>query len=699
MDKYSGKRLDGRYEIGDLLGVGGMAYVYKAYDTIDDRVVAIKILKDEFLGNEEFMRRFKNESKAIAVLSHPNIVKVYDVSFGDRIQYIVMEYINGITLKDYIERQHDIKWKEAVHFIGQILAALQHAHEKGIIHRDVKPQNIMLLQDGTIKVTDFGIARFAKNETRTMTDKAIGSVHYIAPEQARGDLTDAKADIYSVGVMLYEMLTGQLPFEADNAVSVAIMQLQQDPTPPRQINPAIPEGLEEITLKAMQKDPAQRYQSAAEMLRDLGLFNRNPSIRFQYQYYSEESSTKYIDNLDSVRTGPIAKPEYDDGYDYEDVKTAKKSRPTAVYVLGGICAAVVLIAVILGIMAFARSCSSEEIKDVPIPSFVGQKYDDIMAKKEAGEYKFTFIKQDGKDETKEEGIVLAQTPEVSETKMIKENSEITLVVNVLNTEGEVSVPDVKAWKQADAEKELKDAGLVPKITPVADDDTAEGYVKTTDPAPGSKVEKGSTVTLFVSTGPSTEKTAVPNVIYDSEETARQKIEAAGLKVGNIEPRYSNQDAGIVIETDPLPTTMVSEGSTVNLVVSKGPEPAKTLSGTVMISLPAEITWDVDLQLEAYIDGERVLGITVNPMYGKRDYEVPVTGEANSGQKVVTVLINDSLYFTCYVDFGATDITMRQENNPNFEMPQPPEPSSSEPAEPSAPSEPGSGDGGESGDQE
>ena len=256
MDKYSGKRLDGRYEIGDLLGVGGMAYVYKAYDSIDDRVVAIKILKDEFLGNEEFMRRFKNESKAIAVLSHPNIVKVYDVSFGDRIQYIVMEYIDGITLKDYIERQHDIKWKEAVHFTGQILAALQHAHEKGIIHRDVKPQNIMLLQDGTIKVTDFGIARFAKNETRTMTDKAIGSVHYIAPEQARGDLTDAKADIYSVGVMLYEMLTGQLPFEADNAVSVAIMQLQQDPTPPRQINPAIPEGLEEITLKAMQKDPA-----------------------------------------------------------------------------------------------------------------------------------------------------------------------------------------------------------------------------------------------------------------------------------------------------------------------------------------------------------------------------------------------------------------------------------------------------------
>lgn len=256
MDKYSGKKLDSRYEIHELIGVGGMAMVYRAYDTIDDRVVAIKILKDEFSASEEFVRRFKNESKAIAVLSHPNIVKVYDVSFGDMIQYIVMEYIDGITLKEYIDNQQQINWKEAVHFTVQILQALQHAHEKGIVHRDIKPQNIMLLQDGTIKVTDFGIARFSNMETRTMTDKAIGSVHYIAPEQARGDLTDGKSDIYSVGVMLYEMITGKLPFEADNAVSVAIMQLQSNPKPPQQINPSIPDGLEEITIKAMQKDPA-----------------------------------------------------------------------------------------------------------------------------------------------------------------------------------------------------------------------------------------------------------------------------------------------------------------------------------------------------------------------------------------------------------------------------------------------------------
>ena len=261
MDKYIGKRLDGRYEIHELLGVGGMAYVYKAYDNIEKRWVAIKILKEELAGNSDFLRRFRNESKAIAVLSHPNIVKVYDVSFGDRIQYIVMEYIDGITLKQYIEQQGEIKWREALYFTVQILRALQHAHEKGIIHRDIKPQNIMLLEDGTIKVTDFGIARFSQAETQTMTDKAIGSVHYIAPEQARGGYINDKADIYSVGVMLYEMLTGQLPFVADNAVSVAIMQMQAEPTPPSRINPSIPKGLEEITMHAMEKNPAQRFPS------------------------------------------------------------------------------------------------------------------------------------------------------------------------------------------------------------------------------------------------------------------------------------------------------------------------------------------------------------------------------------------------------------------------------------------------------
>ena len=288
MDKYTGKKLDGRYEIRELIGVGGMANVYHCYDTIDAREVAIKILKDEFLDNEDFIRRFKNESKAIAVLNHPNIVRVYDVSFGDMIQYIVMEYIDGITLKEYIDMQGVLDWKETVHLTTQILKALQHAHENGIVHRDIKPHNIMLLQDGTIKVTDFGIARFSSNATRTMTEQAIGSVHYIAPEQARGEKTDGKTDIYSVGVMMYEMLTGKLPFDGDSAVSVALMQLQANAKRPREINPDIPEGLEEITMKAMQKNPNNRYRSAVEMLSDIERFRLNPGIRFNYRYAAEK---------------------------------------------------------------------------------------------------------------------------------------------------------------------------------------------------------------------------------------------------------------------------------------------------------------------------------------------------------------------------------------------------------------------------
>ena len=339
MDKYIGKRLDGRYEIHELLGVGGMAYVYKAYDNIEKRWVAIKILKEELAGNSDFLRRFRNESKAIAVLSHPNIVKVYDVSFGDRIQYIVMEYIDGITLKQYIEQQGEIKWREALYFTVQILRALQHAHEKGIIHRDIKPQNIMLLEDGTIKVTDFGIARFSQAETQTMTDKAIGSVHYIAPEQARGGYINDKADIYSVGVMLYEMLTGQLPFVADNAVSVAIMQMQAEPTPPSRINPSIPKGLEEITMHAMEKNPAQRFPSAADMLEDVERFRRNPEIVFRYGEQVDRAYAGTSADIYGNVQQNAAPQKYNDNYEYEEEYVRSKNGARASNIIEGIVGA------------------------------------------------------------------------------------------------------------------------------------------------------------------------------------------------------------------------------------------------------------------------------------------------------------------------------------------------------------------------
>lgn len=298
MDQLIGKKLDGRYLLEELVGVGGMANVYKGVDLKNQRVVAVKVLREEFLENPELVYRFKNESKAISILDHPGIVKVFDVSVTDKLQYIVMEYIDGITLKEYMTRRGEpLTWKEVVHFTEQILDALDHAHRKGVVHRDIKPQNIMLLADGKVKIMDFGIARFSRAESQMVSNKAIGSVHYISPEQAKGDVTDAKADIYSVGIMLYEMLSGKLPFESDDAVSVAIKQISDKAVPLGQIAPDVPQALQDITARAMAKDPNRRYPSARAMLEDIEEFKRNPSIRFEYEYLTEDSPSRYIDKV------------------------------------------------------------------------------------------------------------------------------------------------------------------------------------------------------------------------------------------------------------------------------------------------------------------------------------------------------------------------------------------------------------------
>ena len=681
MDKYTGKKLDGRYEIHELVGVGGMAFVYRAYDTIDDRTVAIKILKDEFLGNEEFIRRFKNESKAIAILSHPNIVKVYDVSFGDRIQYIVMEYIDGITLKEYIDQQHDIKWKEAVHFTVQILRALQHAHEKGIVHRDIKPQNIMLLPDGTIKVTDFGIARFSRSETRTMTDKAIGSVHYIAPEQARGDYTDEKADIYSVGVMLYEMLTGQLPFEADNAVSVAIMQLQSDPRPPKDINPAIPDGLEEITLKAMQKDPAQRYQSAADMLRDIEQFRRNPSIRFQYKYFIDEKPTKYVDAINNVKkpvTGPVS---YDDGYNYEVEETAK-TKSSAVPIIGGIAVAFLLFAIVFGMIALFRSCQDDGPKDVDLPNFVGQKYEDILKQASEGVYQFQFEPSFAWDSTKAEGVVLAQDPKsTSESgKLVKENSNVKLTIN---RQGDtIPVPDVTGLSEQEAIDRLKQEGFQNyQVIEVFDEETAEGYVVETNPMKETEAVPDTEISIMVSKGPQEEDVTIPPIIGLTLEQARQTLEAAGLKLGTQTPQASDKAEGTVLDCDPPLNTKVPKDTMVNVTVSDGKGIERTKE--IFIELPADVSYSLSLTITLE-DGSIVEEKKVMPSNGY--YTFRPTG---TGVKRYIVYLDGQRYHVYEVDFtqeGQAGVTPIEQNPFVPETPSEPpassSPSSSEESDPS-----------------
>lgn len=686
MDNYTGKRLDGRYEMQDVIGVGGMAVVYRAYDSLDGRTVAIKILKDEFSDNAEFLRRFKNESKAIAMLDHPNIVKVYDVSFGDRLQYIVMEYIDGISLKEYLIQQKVVKWKEALHFNVQILHALQHAHEKGIIHRDIKPQNIMLLQDGTIKMTDFGIARFSRSETRTMTDKAIGSVHYIAPEQARGDLTDQKTDLYSVGVMLYEMTTGKLPFEADNAVSVAIMQLQADPRPPREINPAIPQGLEEITLKAMQKNPMQRYQSAADMLRDIEQFRRNPAMTFQYRFFPEDKPAKYPDSLTAVSPDdfdPIAlvnsrkipppaayENRYEDNYQYDPEPSPSHNQPPKrpsrrmpAGVLVGIIAAAVVAAAGLGVGIFALAGgfgSGQVQEEIDLPNFVGMTREEIEAKR--NEYPHLQFKYDTEvDPSQPIGVVLRQNP--SGIIKVKSNAEILLVINT--GEGKKKVPEVKGLKSDVASQRVTAEGLQVEIVEVADNDTAKDYVIKAEPSEGTEVAEGSIVKLLVSKGPDEEEVSVPAVIGKDIEAARSEIIAAGLTVGKTTPQDDSSLAqNKVVECNPLPGVKVARGTVVDLVYSSGKRTERTIH--VDIQLPSGVQHDITLK--AYLDGALYnSSVTVNPSYNS-SYSLAIQG--TSGNKKLLITLDDQRYQEFTLDFD--NQSLRQTASYNYVPPSNPQ---------------------------
>ena len=651
MDRFIGKRLDGRYEIHELIGVGGMAYVYKAYDLVEGRWVAIKILKEEFSNNSDFLRRFRNESKAIAVLNHPNIVKVYDVSFGDQIQYIVMEFIDGITLKEYIEQEGTIRWQEAVHFTTQILMALECAHEKGIIHRDIKPQNIMLLQDGSIKVADFGIARFLQSETQTMTDKAIGSVHYIAPEQASGDYITDKADIYSVGVMLYEMLTGKLPFVADNAVSVALMQLQAKPVMPRELNPSIPRGLEQITMRAMEKNPVDRFQSAGEMLDDLDEFRRNPNIVFHYDLQTANArydASRSMEAYDASRQAPA----YNDDYEYEEELVRSRRSAKGAMVVKGVLAAAIIVGLAVAVIYFLNYWNNRpEAGDdlLEMPNLVGQLYEDVIANEEYAD--FNIQVREGNDPDLQPGEIMNQDPAAG--IMVKKDADVELLVN--GGVGQVEVPDVVTDHMTleEAKQAIEDAGLHSQVENVADDEVEVGRVISTNPEPGTMVDSGSTVTLRVSTGPADpaeEMVTVPDgLVGDTLANVSVKLEEAGLVVGKINrDDTSTLPVDTVISLSPNEGSKISKGSTVDITVSSGKGVTKTLSTS--IPLPSSVSEDITL--DVYRNGTKVTTDTVNPAYGS-SYSLSFTG--TSGSETVVVTLNSQTYMELQFDFDTQSV--------------------------------------------
>lgn len=652
MDNFIGKKLEGRYEILELIGFGGMAVVYKAHDLLENRFVAVKILKNEYLQSDDFKRRFRNESKAIALLSHPNVVKILDVNFSDNIQYIAMEYIDGITLKEYIEQQGSVKWKEAVHFTVQILRALQHAHDNGIVHRDVKPQNVMLLQDGTIKVMDFGIARFARESGKTMTDKAIGSVHYISPEQAKGDNTDEKTDIYAVGVILYEMLTGKVPFDGDTPISIALKQMQIDPPIPSSINPDIPIGLEEIILRAMQKDPLLRYQTAAEMLRDIDEFKRNPSVVFEYKYLDMDGSTKYFNKLDAHQDGGatyVAQP---------------KKRSYVMNILAGVTAACVLLAV-GALFIFFKGVNTKP-DEVTLPNLVGITVAEAQAKFKDVQIKVT-DEQPSPDY--EKGIIIEQKTN-AQTK-VKKN--FVVEVTVSTGISSVHMPDLKNELSSAAKSKLNSLGIVDvTIAKMSNNNVPVGRVISTDPEPDTEIKKGDKVVLYVSLGAADEPVRMPTLLGMTETAARGALSQLDILVGKVSFEPSSEEKGVIFFQSIDPDTKVKKGSSVDIKISNG-ESEGTVAGTSINMVFPTGAEDRIFEFEIYVNATAIETKSVNPAtqasfnYGLNITNGLVNGVATpeEGANTVTVLVDDEPFAQYTVDFTANMLS--EIMSPKFEI--------------------------------
>ncbi|MCR4780852.1 MAG: Stk1 family PASTA domain-containing Ser/Thr kinase [Ruminiclostridium sp.] len=667
MDKNIGKKLDNRYELTELIGVGGMADIYKATDIIENRTVAVKILKNEFAKSEDFQRRFRNESKAIALLSHKNIVKIYDVGFTEKIQYIVMEYIDGITLTEYIERQGVLKWRDAVHFTTQILRALQHAHDRGIVHRDIKSQNVMLMADGTIKVMDFGIAHFNRETDKTISEKAIGSVHYISPEQARGEMTDEKSDIYSVGVMLYEMLTGVKPFDGDNPVSIALKHMQTQPKPMTEINSSIPEGLEEITMKAMQKEPSKRYQTAGEMIKDIEEFKKNPSIVFEYKYFSTDGSTKYFDKVtpesaeaqsshrtrkhtadisgDDADDDSFDEEEDDEDYFDDEFYYERRRRSPVLPILFALATAFVIMTAWLIYNVVTTTVDKNEVaagEETKMPSLLNMTWDEVL--EEYSDFNFTPVLKYDSDYPK--NVVMNQS--VMPGRSIRKNQNIEVTVS--NGPKLVEVEDFTNKQINDVITMLGKQELKYSLTWTEDETVPKDCVIRTTPAAREFVQVGSTITCLVSTGPSDESTAVPQLINLSLASAQLRAKEYDILLTVIEEPSDEVEEGHVIRQNIEPTTIVQKNTLVEIVVSAGG--AQEREATIKLSFNGSASGEFDFKY--YIDGTLQTDKTETKNLSLLDNFTWTFSNSGVHEYAIRVRSTDTgaegLLFNCTVDF-------------------------------------------------
>ena len=638
MDKYIGKMLDNRYEILEVIGRGGMAVVYKAKCHRLNRFVAVKILKEELAQDEEFRQRFRDESQAVAMLSHPNIVSVYDVSRSGDVEYIVMELIDGITLKDYLERQSPLGWKETTFFALQIAKALEHAHSRGIIHRDIKPQNIMVLRDGTVKVADFGIARQAASTNTYNLREAIGSVHYVSPEQARGSHIDNRSDLYSLGVVMYEMLTGRLPFVGDTPLEVALQHINSVPLPPSDYVPNIPKTLEHIVMKAMAPVPADRYNNATELIQDIERFRNDPHYQVdvprtavpdsnlrdpgetQVIQYTSQLASAGARNSSPTRHTPPVRPrplEEEEEEDEEEPRRSGKKRRISSSLLFTILAVSIFVIgagfFIAAVMnPFGGDDSGRDDPDaasLTAPKLVGRQYTDVIGDRSLEEQGIAIVEQSREyDEEAEEGEIISQTPE--EGDPLDEDKTIYVVVSLGPNTGEM--PDVvnQEWRQARIaiDAAAREAGIhitYGENVEEYSDTYLEGYVIESDPKKGEELKDGDVVTLTVSRGPEIKEVSVPDVEGDDVESARSALSQRNLQA-NVTERESDRPAGEVLEQSPKGGTTAEEGSTVDLVVSSGPaeEPQQVEKIFTILLTPDLNDPDSPIQVVVTVDGQK-----------------------------------------------------------------------------------------------
>ncbi len=545
-----GTVLNGRYEILEVMGIGGMAVVYKAKCRVLNRFVAVKMLKDSLSRDDEVLQRFKIESLSTAKMSHPNIVGIYDVGNEKGSNYIVMELVDGITLNEYISRKGALDWEEACNIAMQIGLALQCAHENSIIHRDIKPHNILITKDNTIKVADFGIARAVSNDTMITGKETMGSVRYISPEQARGGYVDVRSDIYSLGVVLYEMLTGKVPFDCDNPVSIAMMKLNDKPVSCKELNPNIPDSVADITMRAISKEQHYRYQTAIDMVTDLKAVLDGGQVKAY-----DETSTIY-----SGRKGSRNNKEDD------DLKSKKKSKTVVALI---VIIATLLVAAVLGVLAF-NLFSSPKKEMIDIPNLLGMTVEEAEKKANEVGLKIDMVNITYENDTTgeyEKGMIMRQDPDIN--RKIEVNTEIKITVSKgIVKEGEFLVPSVVDETYDDAKKQLEELGLIVSKEEEASDTVEEGIVLRQTPEEGEIVKKNSKITLVVSSG-AKDAVKVPDCVGDSYEDAREELIDLGLKVLKEEEESETVEEGKVISQTPEGGEKLMKDENVILVVSTG----------------------------------------------------------------------------------------------------------------------------------